>query len=339
VIDFRYHLVSIIAVFLALAVGLVVGSAYLTGPVEEGLKTAERVVTAEDNSLRAKNDALSHQVTADQAFAQASAQRLLSGLLTGENVVLVIAPGAAGQTTTGVIAALQEAGANVTGEVLLQPGFLQDDGQTESSLTQLASQLGPLAGVTLPTAPVNQDVAGQQAAAAVIAASIVSKDGVGLADSTNRSILSGFAQDRYLQVRNLQDPTSTTLPPATLAVLLTPATTPTQPEANQALVAVAAELAHASAGTVMAGSLGAIDTGSAISLEGGSGPASTVDYADTESGQIIVAQALRELLDGKSAAAYGIGPGAAPSPAPTPSASPTVNLSGTGSPATKGATP
>jgi hypothetical protein len=38
VIDFRYHLVSIVAVFLALAVGVVLGSAALNGPVVAGLR-------------------------------------------------------------------------------------------------------------------------------------------------------------------------------------------------------------------------------------------------------------------------------------------------------------
>jgi len=32
VIDFRYHLVSIVAVFLALAIGIVLGAAELQGP-------------------------------------------------------------------------------------------------------------------------------------------------------------------------------------------------------------------------------------------------------------------------------------------------------------------
>ena len=37
-VDFRYHLVSIIAVFLALAVGIVVGTAALNGPVLDSLR-------------------------------------------------------------------------------------------------------------------------------------------------------------------------------------------------------------------------------------------------------------------------------------------------------------
>ena len=83
-IDFRYHLVSIIAVFLALAVGLVVGSTALSGKAEEALKVAQRNALANNKTLQQDKSALSNQVSADQAFAQAASQRLIGGLLAGE---------------------------------------------------------------------------------------------------------------------------------------------------------------------------------------------------------------------------------------------------------------
>ena len=49
---------------------------------------------------------------------------------------------------------------------------------------------------------------------------------------------------------------------------------------------------------------------------------SSVDNANTETGQILVAQALNFLLAGKKPAAYGVASGVVPSPAPT--ASPTA---------------
>jgi Copper transport outer membrane protein, MctB len=89
-------------------------------------------------------------------------------------------------------------------------------------------------------------------------------------------------------------------------------------------VAVARELKFAGSGTVMAGAVSSIGSGSVISAENSAGNAvSTVDNADTETGQIMVVQALRFLLDGKPPAAYGAVPGAAPSPGPTPSVPPT----------------
>jgi hypothetical protein len=344
VIDFRYHLVSIIAVFLALAVGLLVGSTYISGYAEEALKGAEHLLTQDNAALRTTNKALGQQNKADQAFAQAGAKQLLApggaGLLAGQKVVLVEAPGASGQMSTGLILALKQAGAVVTGEVLLRAPFFDGSGRTESSLTQLAQQLATQTGVTLPASPIYPAVAGQQQAAAVIAASVVTKTGTGLAGSANQAILSGFGPDGFLQVNNLIQPAASTLSPATLAIVLTPAGTAPDQIMSQALVAVAAQLNSASHGTVMAGSVNAVDPGSAISLEASLGSVSnlvsTVDNADTESGQISVAQALRLLLNGASPAAYGIEPGTAPSPAPTPVATPS---SGASSPAVKGKSP
>jgi hypothetical protein len=340
VIDFRYHLVSIIAVFLALAVGLLVGSTYISGYAEEALSHAEHVLTQDNASLVTTNGALQKQIKADQAFAQASAKQLLApggaGLLAGQKVVLVEAPGASGQMSAGLITALQQAGAIVTGEVLLRAPFVDGSGQTESSLTQLAQQLATQTGVTLPANPIYPAVAGQQDAAAVIAASIVTKTSTALAGSANQAILSGFGNGGFLQVNNLTQRGANTLSPATLAIVLTPAGTQPQQITSQALVAVAAQLKSASLGTVMAGSVNGVGPGSAISLEGGPGTVSTVDNADTESGQISVAQVLRQLLDSAAPAAYGIGPGTAPSPAPTPVATPSAGAS---SPAVKGKSP
>jgi hypothetical protein len=325
VIDFRYHLVSIIAVFLALAVGLLVGSTYLSGYQEEALAKLEHTVNQENNTLRAKNSLLKQQVAADQTFAQASAGRLLPDLLQGQKVVLVVAPNADSGTEAGVASALQAAGASVTGTLTLQSSFFDSSGQTEGSLTQLAQQYAPQAGVKLPAGG-----SGQQEAGAVLAAGIVSKDGIGLADAESHAVLSAFASGGFLT-------TNLTSPAATLAVLLTPdtgqATTGQAKSMNNALVVLAAQLRAASLGTVMAGSLAAIGPGSAISQEGGSGPASTVDYADYEAGQIMVVQALRLLLNGKAPQAFGIGPNAAPSPAPTPVPTSTASL-----PITKGTT-
>jgi hypothetical protein len=318
VIDFRYHLVSIIAVFLALAVGLLVGSTYLNGKSETFLLAQQKAATSQNNSLRAENGLLKGQVGADQAFAQAGSERLLAGLLTGEKVVLVQAPGVPGQMTSGVLAALQQAGATVTQQVQIQSDFLADSGVAESSLTDLARRLAAEEGVTLPGSPLYSGAAGQQDAAAVIAASIVSKDGIGLPASTTQAVLSGFAQAGLIQLKAPAAAAS-----ATLAVLLTPGGMQPQ-SASQGLAALAAELKSASVGVVLAGGVSPVAATNAVTLVAGAGTVSTVDNADTESGQVIVAQVLRNLVRGKPAANYGIGPGTAPSPAPTPSATPST---------------
>ena len=51
-INFRYHVVSLTAVFLALAIGLVVGTAALNGPVADSLKEQVQSVSKDNSNLR-----------------------------------------------------------------------------------------------------------------------------------------------------------------------------------------------------------------------------------------------------------------------------------------------
>ena len=333
-IDFRYHLVSIIAVFLALAVGLAVGATALSGLAERTLQAELRGVNKHDSALTKDNRALTDQVNGAQAFAQANSARVLGEILAGQKVVLVVAPGADPTVTSNVTSTLDQAGATVTGQVNLSQGFLDTGGRNESVLSQLAQRLHTTANVTLPANPASSGIAGQQAAAAVLAAAILTKNtGVGptnvLSANALSSIFSGFNQDGFLSLSGPNG--STSLAPATLAVLIVPAGLPvagsTSLAAAQVLPAVAQELKAASHGTVMAGPISAIASNSAISAENSAGQVSTVDNADTEIGAIMVAQALNFMLTGKAPAPYGNGPVTAPSPAPTPIPTPTATTS------------
>ncbi len=320
-IDFRYHLVSIIAVFLALAVGLVVGSTALSGKAEETLKLAQHNALATIASLEKENSVLTNQVSADQAFAQAASPRLIAGLLAQEKVVLVLAPGAENGVTTGVTTALKQAGATVTGQVQLQQSFMTTSAANEGALTQLADSLATKAGLS-PLTQSQSQVPGQQAAAQVLAASLLaSPSGTGLSGKAGADILSGLSQYGFVSVGS--PPPAT----ATLAVLVTPGGPPPQ-AGSEVLDAVAAALNAAGSATVMVGASDSVGPGSVISYENGAPkPVSTVDNADTETGQIMVVQALAELLEGKPPAQYGIADQAAPSPAPTPSATPSTTSS------------
>jgi hypothetical protein len=326
VIDFRYHLVSIIAVFLALAVGLAVGSTALSGKAVQFLNAQERNAVANNATLRKHNDALANQLAADQAFAQAAAQRLVGNLLTGEKVVLVVAPGADNAVTDGVTATLRQAGATVTGQVDLQPSFLATTATNETSLTQLAQNLAASSGLPAPV-PSQSQVAGQQAVAQVLAAALVDSpsSASGLSAKASGDILTGLQQSGFVAAGAVPAP-------ASLAVLVAPGGTAPQ-TSGAVLVAVATQLKHAGGATVMAGAAQSVGSGSVINSENNSpDPVSTVDNADTESGQIMVAQALKYLLEGKGPTAFGIDSGNAPSPAPTPSATPSSTATAGGHP-------
>jgi hypothetical protein len=326
--DFRYHLVSIIAVFLALAVGIVVGSTALRPAVVSSLNKAESAVEQQIKSVTRQNNDLNQQVSADQAFAQAGAGRLVGHLLTGQSVVLVIAPGADSQLVSGVTGMVTAAGATITGQVLLQQQFFDASDSTETKLTALAAPLAVTAGVTLAQPQNGDPVTGQEAAAQVLAPALAEKAaGTGLTASQGQGILAAFAQSGYLRVSPASG-SGTTLAPATLAIVLEPDSPPStsgSSPANQALLAVASQLQAGSAGTVLTGSLAGSGPGSAIDAATGAGKVSTVDNADSAVGQIVVIQTLAELLSGHAPASYGGRPGAVPSPAPTPSESATAS--------------
>jgi len=321
VIDFRYHLVSIIAVFLALAVGLVVGSTALSGKAVEFLTARQRAAVAENGTLIKEKGALTNQVNADQAFAQAAAQRLVGGLLAQQKVVVVVAPGASSAVTNGVTTVLHQAGATVTGQVDLQQSFMATTAGNEATLTQVAQSLAARWGLPAPAVSQSQ-VGGQQAVAQVLAASVLdSTSGGALSAKASNDILLGLQQNGLVQPVTITEA-------ASLVVLVAPGGSPPQ-TGSAVLVALAAQLKHASSGTVMAGADESIGTQSIISNENSSADnVSTVDNADTETGQITVVQALRYALDGKLPAAYGVASGNVPSPAPTPSGTPTAGSTG-----------
>ena len=314
-IDFRYHLVSIIAVFLALAVGLAVGSTALTGTAEQALTAAQHRLTSQNKALTKQNGALQKQLAGDQAFAQANSGRLLAGLLTGERVVLIAAPGYDPTVTSGLTTALREAGATVAGQVTLQSAFTTTSGQNEAKLSQLAVNLATTAGLPPPAAPASP-VSGQQDAAQVLAAGLLS--GSALTSTASEEIISGFSQNGFITVDSGTPATAH----ADLAVLVTPAGPPPQQSVSDVLVAVAQALKSAGSGTVMAGAVSSIGSGSVISAENSARNVSTVDNADTETGKIVVVQALRFLLDGKGPQAFGAELATAPSPGPTASGPP-----------------
>jgi hypothetical protein len=326
-IDFRYHLVSIVAVFLALAIGLVIGSTALRGYVVTGLDTISQHEKKVNNSLYQHNSQLRARIAADDAFARAAEARLLDGLLAGERVVLVLAPGTDSSTVSGISSALSQAGATVTGQVDLTAQFFDTGTVTEQQLRSTVTSLEPI-GMALPKSASDPQIAGQQAAAQVIAAAIVNKDGLQtLTHVQSQQILTEFGDSGFLQIKGVGGAASLA-GQATMAVVVVPGTVPpaaTSWPFNLALVSLANDLQEASKGVVLAGNLKGSGQRSAISAVN-SGAArvklTTIDNADTAPGQVIVAQALRELLlPNTTPRAYGVRPARAPSPAPSPSPS------------------
>lgn len=337
-INFRYHIVSIAAVFLALAVGIVLGSTELRGTAFNALTRTSNSLNNELQTKKAQIAALNQLVSADESFAQASEAQLLHGLLAGQRVVLVNAPGAPGSVISGLTTALQHAGSTVTGQVNLQPKLLDASQSNQNFLSQLALQLAP-SGTTPPNGT------GLQQAARLLGSAILTKSNpaTGSASTTSgkpasnsQAVLASYAQAGLISTSGHPNV------PATLALVVTPATPPASATdsdpANQGLITLAQQLNTAGLGTVMAGSASGSVAGSAIdALRAGNAGSqiSSVDFADTTTGQIVTVWALLQALTGHKPGSYGVDPGntaAVPTPAPTPTSSSASTAATTSSP-------
>ena len=362
-IDFRYHLVSIVAVFLALAIGIVLGSTELQGPTYNLLNQTTGRLQTELNQVTGQRDTAQAQANLGEAYAQAVEPAVLHNLLAGQRLLIVTEPGASPAVVTAISnAATQFAGATVTGQISLQPKFFDTSDTTQDYLNQTNLVLAQSDGITL-----ENGTTYQQQAAHIIASEILTKapgspgshgtaspsatpsatpstgtgssgspgtgsSGTG-SDTNAATMLTAYANSGFLTTSG--QPST----PATLAVIVTPQTAPTDGSADpldQMLVALAEELAAQDSATVVAGSSTGSGPGSPIAVLRASNVAnqvSTVDDADFVSGQSVVIQALAVLLAGGKPGSYGMtGNGAstvAPSPAPTaiPSASASASAS------------
>ena len=327
-IDFRYHLVSIVAVFLALAIGIVLGSTELQGHTLDVLQASSNSLKNQLNAANAELGRAQAETSAGEQFLQAAEPRLVGRLLAGEHLVIVTEPGADGSVVDGIKQAARLAGATVTSEVALQPKFNDITGATQSSLSSINSLIASASGTAL-TAGTDPQTSYQQQAAQLIAAAILDKapGQAGLTPADAQTLLSAYAQAGYLTVS--RPPAG----PAELAVIVTPQTAPADgpnDPANKVLLAVAQQFAIASAATLVAGgTTGSAEAGSAMSVlrsSSVSGQVSSVDNADTTLGQIVVVNALAAQLAGGKPNSYGISGASAAGPVPMPSPSATATV-------------
>jgi hypothetical protein len=339
VIDFRYHLVSIVAVFLALAIGIVLGAAELQGPTYNLLNGTTAKLQNELNQANSQRDVAEEQANAGDAYAEAVEPVVLRNLLPGQKLLIVTEPGAQGSVVSGITSAANDAGAEVTGQINLQAKFFDTSDTTQDSLNQINLDVASHAGLTLDNTETYQQQAAQVIASQILTKAPLSATGAGQdgtgQDTSAATMLSAYAYAGFLTTSG-QPATE-----ATLAVVITPQTAPSDGSADpldQILVPVAQELAATSAATVVAGSSAGSGTGSPIAVLRSNNVAnqvSTIDDADYVSGQSVVIEALAIQLSGGKPGSYGfasnganaVAPSAAPTATASPSPSPTPTSS------------
>ncbi|MEA2556726.1 MAG: hypothetical protein QOG88_264 [Actinomycetota bacterium] len=112
-ISWRYHVVSIVAVFLALALGVLAGTAVVNQSLINNLKRTTETLTQDfkDNSATIKD--LRTEVAYFTDFSDQAMKNIVSARLTGVDVVLVTDDGADPAALDEVRGVLALAGANV----------------------------------------------------------------------------------------------------------------------------------------------------------------------------------------------------------------------------------
>jgi hypothetical protein len=142
-INIRYHIITLFAVFLALAVGIVAGSTViqqsLVDQLEGNLDTLERQIDDVEQRNSELNDAVDRLQGREQVLAEQGPSQLLQNRLSGTTVLLVGVDGIDENAVSSLIDTLTTAGAMVAGEVWLAERLaLADDG----AVSDLAALLG-----------------------------------------------------------------------------------------------------------------------------------------------------------------------------------------------------
>lgn len=302
-IDFRYHLVSIVSIFLALAVGILLGA----GPLQEDLgKTLSNQVSTlrkEKDVLRTQLQQAEARVDASDKFVTAVTPALTESRLGGRSAVIVTLPGTDASLVTGVTKALTSSGATVSGTVEIQDAWT--DPAKRSFRDQLLASLAPLVGLEEASGSLDSRMGALLARALVV-------DRVSDADqpSTNATQALTGLKEAGLTSFDGDGPA-----PATLAVVVAPAPDESLPSDQQdtdlsAWVALTAQLDAASNGAVVVGDEGGTTTGGLVGAvradDAVAAKVSTVDDIAAAMGRIALVYALRQQMAGE-AGQYGVG--------------------------------
>lgn len=119
-INFRFHLVSLVAVFLALAVGVVMGYGILGQPTVSGLQSRIDTVEANAEARRVENEELRADLDRANAALDASSPFAVTDRLPGVSTVVVAVRDVADDAVQRVVTLARRAGSTAPGVVWLE---------------------------------------------------------------------------------------------------------------------------------------------------------------------------------------------------------------------------
>jgi hypothetical protein len=313
-IDFRYHVVSIVAVFLALTVGLVIGSSYLSKVAYDELNNQLASLRGQNQTLHGTQSELSAQVRDRDSLIAALGPDAVAGKLTGHSVAVVMLPGADSASGDALADLLSKAGAEVTGEVTLKSSLLDSGQMGKLASTGAKLPSAERGGVQLPSPSASASPSGPASVVALadIAGAVVHRipantAGVGekgITPQASQDVLTAYSDAGFIEVK------AASAASADLVVVLAPPAPSSASAGNSAMDTL--YLGFLKDLTGGGRSLGAVLAGPAssasspgllgVALKDGwvSKNVSTADTADQPAGRIITVFALAEAASGKT---------------------------------------
>lgn len=308
-ISFRYHVVSLISVFLAVALGIVIGTTQLNGRVLDDLNDQVEALADDKRDLETRSQNLESQLSEGDAFGDAVAPTLVADRLPDLSVLLVLASEDLDPDLVDQMSALVEAsGATVAGTLQLLPEF--SDPQVAQDLQNFVTDSEGLPpGVQLPS---TDDAA---VLVASLLGSVLMRPTTGEpADPTAATtVLSGLST---LGVLSQESPE---IDAADYAIILTAGSLEgdTAAPRNSALAALASGLDGGGSGSVVAGDIAsAAEAGLVGTIRADAALAtavSTVDNVNVAAGRVSAVLALAAEGSGTSGK-YGTGEDTQPVP-------------------------
>lgn len=286
-ISFRYHLVSIVAVFLALALGIVVGTTALNGPITKDLRHQVNQAKSQRDAYAQQVKQLDGQLNDAGQFAATYGSQLVSGTLAGKTVLLVDLPGVTSNMQDGVQTLLTAAGAKIGGRVSVTQEYL--DPSRGGGITSLATGPAHPVGLTLPETSNAADLGGALLAYVLL----------GKGQQTDLSqVLGGFSELHMITVAG-----NASVTPSTTVLVLAPGTQPVNSYRSSAELTLVNALAHAGGHVLVAGDPAAATGGGLVATirktSASRTAVSTVDDANNPLGQVSAVLALAAAIKGQ----------------------------------------
>ncbi|WP_162453796.1 copper transporter [Phytoactinopolyspora mesophila] len=300
-IDFRYHLVSIIAIFFALAAGIVLGAGPLSDTIDDTLTDQTSDLREDNRRLREQLETANEEQAYQEAFVNEITPRLVSDQLEGERVAVIALPGASEDTVEEVSEALERAGAEADLTVSIEPAWTDPD--SEPVLDQLATEMVS-SGTELGAGN------GFDRGAAVLAAALLSRSPEnGEADAPARTV-DTMVVTAYEEAGMIQLGHDASTTPTMAVAVAGPVSGDDADERLSRLLKLTDELRANSDGVVVGGPPATAQNGLVAALRGAdveddADEVSTVDVIDLPTGRVAAVFALAEQQRGGSGH-YGI---------------------------------